>query len=417
MSTGSRSGGNGCLYAALGGGVCLIFAGAAIDLRPPPDASELASDAPASTSNAMPSAPAVALPDTADPLEPAPFVEPAPLAAPAPIAEPLPIVWLAEVEQDATHAAGTPCTLALYVARERGEVLAQRAVIECDGRVLHDSPVSIDELVEVSLGEGRYAYRASVVSTQGGMSASTGEHWIRVGDTAIFVEDLSVPRTWAPLRGASAFWIAEVTHRLRRVARALDVTGEAPGGLRRGASCELHGDAIPRSSHNCRLLLRCGTTILYGSHTSGYNRCTVSEGRIAAADDGEEAPDDTDARVHLDVAGDVLEISDRDDRGAWSARFQLAEDERCERIDDWRGEAVDASGASSTWTMNGTARELRWSDGSSEVLLPVPDCAAGIVELTTLDSSTTYRLFRGSRSLAGEQTIDGQTRRVLWGRR
>ncbi len=392
------SSGNGCLYVALAGGVLLIVLGAAVDLI---------------TTRAEKPAPVFAPTQVEATAPPAPV--PAPLPAPTvdpfgPTPEPLPIVWLGEVTRSPEMDAGTACTLALEVSRGGNQIGTRMITLECDGRLIQQETLTSATVVEVPLGDGWYAYRLR--ADVRGLIVSTDVHDVASGAHAIFVEDLSVPRRWAPLLDENAGWVSDVTHRLRRGARVLESTGPVPDVLSNGGSCELAGDASPLGGElDCRLTLRCSGVVLYGAGSSGYNRCTLRDGSIVAANDTGDTLEDTDPRFRLDVDQGAIDIADRSESGAWTAQLDVTLDPDCVDLAGWRGEAIDASGARTEWTTDAATSTLRWEDGRTDSITFDADCSAAIVDANV--GGERYRLWLGpgARTLSGERI--GGARRML----
>lgn len=421
------SGGNGCLVLAMIGGVLLIAAGVAIetlDFSSPPAPAQ----APVALGDEPPEpAPEGSLPIEAQPVEPArPWFDPTP--------EPLPILFSAVSLESGAH-----CTLTLSVARGQNEIVARSMRLRCGESTVAAGAVSQADVREIPLGEGWYAYRASLDT--GLVEIDSSERRLMIaGAGSYLLDDLSVPRRWAPFLDANAALVATLQHRLVRRAVPFTVEGEAPAAITDAmrpeaddqARCELVGDAVTLDEPvDCRLLLRCGATLLYGASRSGYIGCTVRDGRMITADDAGTSPEDTDARVHLDADRGILEVSDEDDAGVWSARFRLEEDPRCAPAGTFHGWAIDAEGSELSFVLDATrsSPSLRWTggalDGALETVLVTPDCASGALQLVTVGLSgaattpSTYYVRYGPdlRSFAGSRAGTGAGALVLWARR
>lgn len=424
MSTNARRGGNGCLIAAMLGGVGLVIAGIAIETI------ELATEAD-ETSASPPSAfeGSAAPPPSAPPAR-APM-SPAPPSAFGPSVEPLPILWSAESLSD-----GTPCVLAVHVARGRNEIVAQSAALYCGEALVASGAVERAVLHEVPRGDGAYTYRASLIA--GALTVRSGERRLEANGASYLLDDLSAPRRWAPFLDANAALVARVRERLVRRAVPAQTSGPIPEGiaeaLRGGPQCELVGDATPLDQvAGCRLLLRCGDTIIYGAGDSGYVWCTVADGRIDTADDPAETYTDTDPRIHLDAREGILDVWDTHEGGSYWARFRLEQDPRCSLEGTWRGWARDAEGRQLSFALDarGPIPRMRWTggdfDGTTELLRATPHCERGELELAVVGlTSAIYhlRLGAGMRSLVGtrDSSRRGATRLrdpelVLWARR
>lgn len=421
------SGGNGCLTLAMAGGVLLVVAGVAIETI---DFSSPSAPEPAPVALAdepvepAPEEPLAAEPQPADPARP--WLEPTP--------EALPILWSAVSVESGAH-----CTLALSVARGRNEIVARSARLRCGESTVAAGAISEADVREVPLGEGWYAYRASLDT--GLIVADSGERRLTIaGAGSYLLDDLSVPRRWAPFLDANAALMAALQHRLVRRAVPFAVEGEAPAAITEAMSpasgedarCELVADATTLDEPiDCRLLLRCGTTLLYGASRSGYIDCAVRDGRVVTGDDTGTTPEDTDARVHLDADRGLLEVSDVDDAGAWTARFRLEDDPRCPLAGTFHGWAIDGEGGELSFVLDatGSTPSLRWTggalDGALETVSVTQDCASGALQLVSVELSgagatpSTYYVRYGQdlRSLAGSRAGTGAGALVLWARR
>jgi hypothetical protein len=309
--------------------------------------------------------------------------------------------------------------------------------------------VSAARIDEVPFGIGGNAYRMQVASTapvtasSGTLLARTGLHTIDLSTggraASLFVEDLSVPVHGAPFFLANQGRVADVRQSLRMLAVPTRVEGDVPLQILRAQTsgrspapfeptCELSADAVPASSHNCRLLLRCDGAVFYGRDNSGYNDCQLRDGAVIGAHDSEMTAQDTDPRVVLDVDTRSLEIAD-DEGGFWSVTFALAQHPGCDLGGDWRGVAFAQADAPFDWTLSAetgpspVATSLRWTggpfDGANETGTATLDCETGRVHLRTDDGLRSYALSYGPgfRSLAGGWWGEDDASGAMWGRR
>lgn len=417
-------GGNGCLIVALLGGIGLVVAGVAIetvdwniDWTPDP-----APVVPATPVN-EPSVPSEAAPVEPEPMHPDGF---------GPTPEPLPILFSAEVVRANELEAGSICTLAVYLARGRNLIIERSVSLRCEGSVVYTALIDDSAFQEVPLGDGWYAYRASFGAGRGAADVESSERNLTIDDVGTFsIDDLSVPRRWAPFHDANAALVADVQHRLVQSAVPFEVDGEVPAAIteamRGESSCELIGDAVPLDERvDCRLLLRCGSTTLYGAGTSGYIECDVRDGRMVTGSDAGESSADTDPRLHFDTVDDLLVLSDTDEVGSWSARFHLREPAGCTLEGSWRGAALDTEGRELTFVLDTSTSvpTLRWSggafDGAIETLQGTSDCESAELDLVTVATNGTmpassYRMRFGSgmRTLAGSR-VDGSLVLFAW---
>ncbi len=434
VSEEKKRGGNGCLYLLMVVGVLMVVGGASVDFL-------------AGVIERMPSeeeAPVVA--SSEDPKPPS-LPELEPTTMPTHETEPMPILWHAQALDAPNVPRGAACLIAVHVGRDAGNLVAERITLRCAGNpierdapsiaptVLHDSTITDDSLEQVALADGWYAYRADISSEQG-LRITTAERTVSGPQGTFFIEDLSVPRRWTPEPGSGE---PEITSLLRFAALPTKVEGAAPSELSEAArtasdvargrsACELTAAPVPSASgYNCRLLLRCGATTLYGTGTSGYNACVVRDGRIVSADDPNESPNDTDPRVRLDIDEGIIEISDTTDAGSWSASFSIGAHPRCEAISaTWRGVlfGADREEAGVRITLDPNGDSVALLRGGAEETAPLAsrtiDCPEGRVlagaDHPDAPNAELYHLFAspGFAALAGEhRTLDAPAH-VLW---
>ncbi|HJL14608.1 MAG TPA: hypothetical protein RMH99_03060 [Sandaracinaceae bacterium LLY-WYZ-13_1] len=429
-----RRRGNGCLYLAGGVGVLLVLGGGALELVGEVDLG--GDDAPevevAPERGFDPSTAVGEAPPAASVPEPAPPEPPPPAAPPTPPVDQR-LCWHAFVQSGPAAPAGTACVLALDVALDGTPVDVR---LDCDGRAVYEAPAS-GHLEAVREGAERAAYRAWLDSALTGASlgARTGRHELTLrtvsGVTTLFVRDLSVP-TRGPVRPPRD--ASRVAHRLRRRAVPVQMRGDVPPEVLSAGDdtpCALFGSTVIHESYDCRLTLRCGARILYGAGTTGYNDCTVADGRIVAVSDEGTTIENQDPRFVLDAEAGTLEVADDDGQVAWSVRFELDEDPRCRLDGAWAGVARSADGTLQTWTMRdgpGPRRTVEWVvEGRPPVLETVRaevDCATGRATWHTIEEGgpilpADYELTFGPGwdTLAGPWVGEGAERGALHGAR
>lgn len=436
--------GNWGLYALLALGVAMVVGGFVVEQLP-----ELPEAQPVADSfTPPPTTPLTPAPAAPSPAEPAP-------AAPPRHDEEVTLVWNAEVVGGDRLAAGTPCALALRVARRLAGPQAMRAMIDCDAERVFDGDVVRQELWEVPLDGVSFAHRADVSAvrvTNAGrvtLEGHTAEHRARVvgprGVVELYVEDLSSARAMDPLWTANEGRSGAVQRPLRRLAVPLSIEGDAPPAVRAAQAsglrptpgaprCELFGGPVPNDQvFNCRLVVRCGDTLLYGAGSSGYNRCEVEGGSIVGAIDEGTSPVDTDAAVTLNVGARILRVSDEKDGASFSAMFALAYDPGCDLGGQWTGAALARSGAALTWRLAADPDADSASlvstgggiaNGERQVTASL-DCDAGQVVLDTRSASlpelslARYTLTFGPsfRTLSGGWRAGADDAGALWGQR
>lgn len=109
--------------------------------------------------------------------------------------------------------------------------------------------------------------------------------------------------------------------------RVRDAEGSAP--VQPGTPCtvEVHKDPdFPNGvTYNCRVVVTCGGTVLYGRGSSGYVFCSVRDGTPATAvdADGSRSGQGTDPMLFMDLPGNEVQVAD--DAG-WSITIELQGD-------------------------------------------------------------------------------------------
>jgi len=121
---------------------------------------------------------------------------------------------------------------------------------------------------------------------------------------------------------------------LHVAARPTRITGRPPRTIRRARArraepCELWVRPSPPPeglTTNCRVILRCGDTLIYGARDTGYSTCSRDErGHPAAAHDRERSGGDGDPEMSLNWPDRHIVISE----DGWSASFELSPHPRC----------------------------------------------------------------------------------------
>ena len=439
-----RGRGNGVLYLLLSLGVLMVLGGFAVERMPSLESLLPEESAPE----------ALDYPYAPEPYEPEARVDPTfpDLGLPAPVpppAETRRVMWHAEAQSVEGLPRGTPCVLAVDMDHGLSGPMVHHAVVQCADRVLFDGAVSAARIDEVPFGIGGNGYRvqlassAPVIGSSDTMLARTGMHTIDLSHDgrsgSLFVEDLSVPVHGPPFTLDNQGRVADVRHPLRLLAIPTRVEGDVPLQILRAQTsgrdpepfeptCELSADAVPASSHNCRLLLRCDGAVFYGRDNSGYNDCELRDGSVIGAHDAEMTGQDTDPRVVLDLGARSLVVAD-DEGGYWSVTFELARHPRCDLGGDWRGIAVGQADARFDWTLSSevgpspVSTSLQWVGGpfeqAPEMGTATIDCETGRVELSAGESPRTYELFYGPgfRTLAGGWWGEGAAPGAMWGSR
>lgn len=170
------------------------------------------------------------------------------------------------------------------------------------------------------------------------------------------------------------------------------------------AGCELVGRAAGAGTLDCRLMLRCGESIVYGGGTSGYNRCGdgADRARIDVADDVGITREDGDPSFALRASERRLTIADERHGERWEAELTLDEDPRCNLDGRWTG-----------WTATAEAEQPLSLEGSRDEQLRVEtregpigatvelDCLGGEGVITAGDSRYEGRFGPGFATFIG----------------
>jgi hypothetical protein len=107
-----------------------------------------------------------------------------------------------------------------------------------------------------------------------------------------------------------------------RVRRA---TGQAP--VATGASCTI--EVRPNTGeHNCRSIVTCGETLVYGTDGQGYNTCGLRDERPSFARDSNITDNDGDPMFELDLARQRIVISDGATAEELEYTIEIAVDDR-----------------------------------------------------------------------------------------
>lgn len=400
--------GNGCLYLMLGVGVLLVVTGLAWEKLP-----DLAGSDDAAVPVQRGFAPQAAeAPEAAEPAPPPP--------APAPPPEPEPAV---EGDYVMWHARSLPvgdeppraCVVTARLSRRLDGPTADHVWVDCGEERLFDGEIRSHDISELDLGERGLAYRlgGSAMGEDGSLfSFVTGEHHGIVSGartTSLDVADPSIPRQGEPFFTSTRSGAARDFHPLRRRALVRGLDGPVPPVLeaaRRGdVACRLAVHPSMDPSFSCRVTLRCGSEILYGRGTTGYNQCAFEAGRVASADDTGMTTEDSDPKMSLSVADGRVVLSDASLDGTWEATLRLGELEGCGALVSRDGRMLD--GRNHPFTLSHEVEDQwRISMVGHEPAVPevlVGDCLRGELALDA-----------GFGELAVTYGIDGESLAGYW---
>ena len=181
----------------------------------------------------------------------------------------------------------------------------------------------------------------------------------------LHVSDVSFPRYGTSLGKARGD--EEVAPAVRYQALVVDERGRPPAAaMGREGPCELYarGSASPSA---CRLLLRCGSRVLFGAGARARGRCDVDGGRLVGGRSEGGEPGDAATAPTLIWEGTDLRLQGLDG-GGWERHWRLEPASACGLEGSWTGFAVDDQ--ASPWTISMEAADgrlgLLWKLGSSE---------------------------------------------------
>lgn len=300
-------------------------------------------------------APAPAETPTVDPIPsaPQPLAEPAaPVAAAAPSIEPRAIVHRAQVREVSAWPPlrpGDECQVESAVSPRGGGLGVDRLAVRCGETTLYDSAARASGFVMSSLSAGALERRAPEAFDEErlvyllqyqdqGMRAlpmaqivlDTQRHQARLfrspeseGAVVLDVDSWSESVAGAPLVAATHAQRYPFSAVVSRGLTLRSLEGAAPIRRADSPACSLEIRPEPEGSNfSCRVLVRCGPAILYGTGTTGYNRCEVEEGAPVRAHDP-VAYTDGDPELRFDLADGTLLVRDDPPEGAWSATFAI----------------------------------------------------------------------------------------------
>jgi hypothetical protein len=244
---------------------------------------------------------------------------------PPPIAETVTARWPARVERagaSAGVAAGEACVVEASFARTGASAGVERAIVRCDGRVLYDT--TAEPGLGTSLVEGavtafagptrsseRYELDFSDTGQRSGRSYVELRSW--TGPSRVWRDDPSaeVVLELAPLSeplevlGGSLSAPTPFTDLVHRTATVQLVAGY--DDVTQGARCIVAVRPHGIGGFDCRAIVRCGSTVLYGAGTSGLNQCSTTPGRVS--DEGTTMIDG-DPALALDLAAGTVRVED-----------------------------------------------------------------------------------------------------------
>lgn len=120
--------------------------------------------------------------------------------------------------------------------------------------------------------------------------------------------------------------LVDPANRRERLLSPIGVSGavrslEGEVQVTQGQACTV--DVTPASGEsNCRVRVRCGSTLLYGAGDSGYNKCTIENGKVGKLVDPRPSAEDTDPMLEMDLSENVVTVRDSGEK-PWSVSITL----------------------------------------------------------------------------------------------
>ena len=256
-----------------------------------------------------------------------PALVPAPLASKRQLA----VTWQAKVTraQGVPLEAGAACTVGATVGSDGKSSSAELVEVRCGPRTVYRStdPMSgtsmsstfVEELPDEREGAYRYALSHEDTGARTGLRAQAsistlaGVGAVWSDSMPSFRVELALDETSAPSEGeplvASHATVKDVLRRpIERPGRVTAVSGQAPA--KQGATCTARvRGSLGADATNCRVVIRCGGSIVYGEGSYGFTRCEGAGGAITAKDTDPRAAGG-DPRLDLDLGRGRAVISD-----------------------------------------------------------------------------------------------------------
>ena len=277
-------------------------------------------------------------PPKVDPPEPAKVPEP---AAPARSVRTAHVEWTATVKstQGAGPAPGTSCKILGDLSGDGASTHLDDLEVVCGAKFLYRATDHFNGMANRSSGVSeipgkdaalRYAVilqdqgtrtgRAQISLDTNQKSAVVWSENVPTFRVELTTAPLSEPRTGEPLLDAE--------HRLERLAEAIVRSGsvssvEGNPGVSAGAQCTVDVSPASTGDSNCRVRVRCGGKVVYGNGGSGYNKCTIKEGRLGRLEDPRPSSQDSDPQLDMDLAENTVVVRDSGDT-SWKISVALS---------------------------------------------------------------------------------------------
>lgn len=235
---------------------------------------------------------------------------------------------------------GTPCKIVADVSGDGSSAGVGNLEVSCGTRFLYrasdtfngmsNNGSHVEEVAGKAAGALQYTLNYEDQGARSGRSQITidtnqrsGTVWSDNAPTFrvdLRMEPMSLARTGEPL--------IDPENRKERLAETIVRTGtvtklEGAPGVAAGAACTVDVSPVATGNHNCRIRVRCGNKLFYGDGSSGFNVCSLKEGRVARLVDDRPSSEDSDPTLDMDLAENTVVVGDDGDP-AWKLTIGLA---------------------------------------------------------------------------------------------
>lgn len=268
---------------------------------------------------------------------------PTPAAAPEESARATTVEWPARVKkaEGLSYPVGSACTVRATLRTDGRQASMPEVEIACAGKWLHrstdplagmsNSRFEVEEVPGAEEGSHRavlsYQDTGSRTGERTQASVSTFDHvavaWTETAPT--YRVELEVDEMSSAWKGPALFTEhegrrPEVRASLQRTARVVEAQ-DAPL-VAKGDVCSVEARPSWVKDATCRVRVHCGATTLYGTGSSGYNKCMAEGSSLLRASDDRTSDIDGDPSLDLDVIKGLVEVGDTTPT-RWSVKLQL----------------------------------------------------------------------------------------------
>ncbi len=268
---------------------------------------------------------------------------PTPAAPPEESARATTVEWPARVKkaEGLSYPVGSACTVRATLRTDGRQASMPDVEIACAGKWLYrstdqlagmsNSTFEVEEVPGAEEGSHRavlsYQDTGSRTGERTQASISTFDHvavaWTETAPT--YRVELEVDEMSSAWKGPALFTEhegrkPELRAFLQRTARVVEVQ-DAPL-VTKGDVCSVEARPSWVKDTTCRVRVHCGATTLYGTGSSGYNKCAAEGSSLLRASDGRTSDADSDPSLDLDVIKGLVEVADTTPT-RWSVKLRL----------------------------------------------------------------------------------------------